>query len=137
MQIILTLEPTLEKLEDSRREIKESLAKLVGDQPWSYEFMLAIEEAIVNVIDHGFNQDNPPSPIILIFERFEDKLLVTMIDKGSPFDLTKTKEMNLAEHFDSYKNRGLGIFLIKNITDHIDYSFSVEEGNKLIMEKRL
>ncbi len=132
----LIFEPDFEKLEEIREAINSTIEELVGKREWSYELMLALEEAIVNVIDHGY-KNVEPTPIRLLFNKTDEKLIMQLMDKGTPYDPTKKDEIDLDEHYKSYKNRGLGIFMITEITDGLSYRFDNLEGNVLIMEKKL
>lgn len=133
----LSLEPRIDKLEQIRNQITSAIEESVGERDWNYELMLALEEAIVNIIEHGMKGQQNPTPIILNLKTQKDKLVLELIDKGTPFDVTQKKDIDFDEHFKAYKSRGLGIFLIQNITDKIQYEFHPETGNHLIMEKNL
>ena len=137
MEIHLELEPFIPKLEKIRNEITDSLKKIIGEKEWNYELMLALEEAIVNVIEHGMKDMKEKPKIILNMKLKENILTLELIDKGTPFDASKQKVIDMDEHFNAYKKRGLGVFLIQNIMDHVDYEYDALTGNKLIMEKKI
>lgn len=136
-KIELSLFADLIQLEQSRNVIIEALNEIVGQQEWNYELMLALEEALVNIIEHGMKGMEDPPSIILNLEIKNHVLRMELIDKGTPFDSSKKKEIDLEEHYKAYKSRGLGVFLIQNIMDNVSYDYDPLVGNKLIMEKNL
>jgi anti-sigma regulatory factor (Ser/Thr protein kinase) len=137
MGVQLTIEPDLSKLENTRELISENLKQLVGEREWNYELILALEEAIVNIIEHGLRGVHSPPSITLNLKKQKDRLVLELIDKGKPFDMTRSSDVDFESHFKAYKSRGLGLFLIQNITDNLKYEFDPTAGNKLIMEKKL
>jgi len=126
MKINLKIEPSLEELDKTRNAINNAIIQLVGEKNWIYELNLAIEEIIVNIIDHG----TKGAAINVILEKENNKLLITIIDTSTMFDMTTKPEPDLEQHFKEYKKRGLGIFLIKNIVDNINHKY--EKGKNIL-----
>ncbi|HOJ50518.1 MAG TPA: ATP-binding protein [Spirochaetota bacterium] len=126
IKIKLNIEPNIESLEKTRESVNNAIIQLVGDQPWLYELNLAIEEVIVNIIDHG----SKAVTINVTLERKNNELVVEIIDTSIPFDITKKEVPDLQKHYREYKNRGLGVFLIKNIADNLKYRY--ENGKNIL-----
>jgi serine/threonine-protein kinase RsbW len=87
--------------------------------------LIAITEAINNAIIHGncFNKDL--SIEILVSANQED-LNFTIKDEGSGFDYTNLPDPTAPENIE--KENGRGIFLIKNLSDEIQFN---DSGNEI------
>lgn len=103
-----------------------------GDQvALGYNLNLAITEAISNAIKYASGPGS--GKIIKISIRvFEHELCVTVRDKGQGFDLESLPLPDL----DNPTGAGLGLFLIRNIMDQVDYR-RAPSGNVLEMRKGL
>lgn len=96
---------------------------------------LALEEALVNVIDYAY-PEGVKGEIRLRFEYSEDsgELTFTIEDEGQPFDPTSVAEVDTAAGIDDRKVGGLGIHLYKRIMDKVEYHRR-ERRNVLILTK--
>lgn len=98
-------------------------ANSLGEKTKS-EIELTVEELFMNMVRHNPDQN---SPIQLFVERHTDKIEVVILDKETiPFDITKTKEVDLDDYIKKEKSGGLGIHLVKELMD--DISFKHEYG---------
>jgi len=82
---------------------------------------LAIEEAVVNVIRHGYNGSQITEDIEISFMCEEDNLIFTITDTGSTFDLTLVDAPDITLSAEERSVGGLGILLIKKIMDKVVY----------------
>ena len=94
---------------------------------------LAVEEATINIINHGYHG---AEGIILVKCKLEvDRLTVVIEDEANRFDPIKYDKPNLVENLDKRPIGGLGIYLIRSLTDDSRYEY--EDGkNRLILLKR-
>ena len=95
---------------------------------------LAIEEAVKNVIDHGFDERPPPHLIRVRLEITSDRVAAEVLDNGAPFDPTAAPEPELTLPLAQRRLGGLGIRLMRRIIDRVDYRRG-ESGNILRLEK--
>lgn len=98
---------------------------------------LAIEEAISNIIHHGY-PDKRRSEITLITSVSPGLLTARIIDDGISFDPTFTNNEN-SENAQSLEQRlikGLGLFLIRRTMDEVKYH-SINNHNELILTKKI
>ena len=96
---------------------------------------LAIEESVVNIINYGFDQYEIGEISIAI--KFQpEEVLVEIKDNGKEFDPTKSSEADTESSLDQRQIGGLGLFLIKNLTDSISYR-RVEKFNILTLTKNI
>lgn len=104
---------------------------------------LAVEEAVVNVINYAYpkgtegdieiNITNSPIPDL---SESSTEVIFTIIDQGVPFDPTTHDEADTTSELEERQIGGLGIHLIRNIMDRVEYQ---RDGNcnKLTMTKIL
>lgn len=108
------------------------------DENTSFKILLAVEEAFVNLVKHTYNND--PSKEILIEVQIEGKKLqITLEDNGISFDPRTVLPIELEQIRKKIKKGGLGILLISNLMDEINYIPKSEKisTNKLILTKIL
>ena len=94
---------------------------------------LAVEEAITNIIEHGYGETGGG---ITVSCHAENGIVeVQLEDPAVPFDPLSLPEPDLVSDVGDRKIGGLGIFLIRQVMDDIRYRF--EEGkNILLLTKR-
>ena len=99
-----------------------------------YAIQIAVDEACSNIIDHAYGGENL-GEITIKFNNFKNKIQIIRIDKGKPFILEDVPEPDLTSPLETRKERGLGVFFMKNFMDSVLFEFSKSEGNILTMEK--
>lgn len=96
---------------------------------------LAIEEAIVNVIEYAYPKGTEGEASLSIHHT-DNVLTFTLADSGTPFDPTAKADADTTLSVEERPIGGLGILLIKKIMNEVDYRY--ENGkNILIMKKGL
>ena len=97
------------------------------------DLKLAVDEACTNVIEHGYKGMDPGS-IILSFRIEPDRILVQITDFGHVFEPEAAPKPDIEAAAEDREMGGLGLFLIYQTMDNIDYQSS-EEGNTLTFTK--
>ena len=100
------------------------------------ELQLALEEALVNVINYAFPNDDTAHDIRLTFSQKGDILSFTIEDDGVPFDPTQHQEVDIDAPIEERQVGGLGIHLVRTIMDRMEYRREADH-NVLMLEKRL
>lgn len=115
--------------------IKGISARLgLGDRP-SKDLRLALEEAVVNVIDYAYPAEAEGE--VTVRARSDGKKLeLTVSDDGVPFDPTAAPVPDLSVSATDRPAGGLGIFLARSLTDALRYERR-EGKNRLTLEKNL
>ncbi len=98
------------------------------------ELELCLTEALNNVIKHAYKED--PNKVIDITFTFDNSELTMMIeDSGSPRINIKEPELEYdPKDINSLPEGGMGLFIIKNLTDTSEY-FTKEGKNIFLMKK--
>jgi phosphoserine phosphatase RsbU/P len=99
------------------------------------DLTLALEEAVSNVIRHGYG-DRPDGLISVTFRATGESIVVTVEDAAVGFDPLKHPEPDLTVPVEARPAGGMGVYLIKRLMDEVDYR--VYDGrNVLTLTKRL
>jgi len=111
--------------------VREVLKKVKLQSSRCRKFEIAIEEALINIINYAY--PNYEGLIKIIYEKDEKKETVnfSIIDQGNPFNPIKdVKKPNIGTKVEEQPIGGLGIHFMRELTDHIDYR---REGNSNIL----
>ena len=117
-----------------------SFAKIVGFSPERIEDLkTAVSEACINAMEHG-NKNDPDARVFITMHYDDHIFTVSVMDQGEgmgnsnePFeepDIEK-KILNLQTP------RGLGVFLIKQLVDQVEFNHSTDEGHMVRMVFRI
>lgn len=90
------------------------------DMETTMSLNLAMEEAVVNVMDYAYPEGTEGS--VSIEARLDDTgITFVIIDSGIPFDPTAKEDADTTLPLDERNIGGLGIFLTRQIMDEIEY----------------
>lgn len=117
-----------------------SFAKIVGFRPERIEDLkTAVAEACINAMEHG-NKNDPNARVVITMHYSDHIFTVSVMDQGKgmansnkPYeepDIEK-KILNLQTP------RGLGIFLIKQLVDQVEFNQTTDEGHMVRMVFRI
>ena len=85
------------------------------DSNLCFQLNLVLEEAVVNVIQYAF----------------------VLKDNGKPFNpLTQAPDVDISLDAEKRKIGGLGIFLVQQMMDEVDYQRTPDGMNVLVMKKK-
>ena len=117
-----------------------SFAKIVGFLPDRIEDLkTAVSEACLNAMEHG--NLNRPDKRVLVSMNYKDHVFsVSVRDEGE--GMRETPEIpeiqDIEKKIESLETpRGLGMFLIKQLVDHVEFNQITEEGHLVRMLIRL
>lgn len=91
---------------------------------------LAFEEVVVNVINYAYPQDDVRDVEVIWEKSDKDRLRVTVIDDGIPFDPLEKEDPDVYATLEERQIGGLGVFLAKQMMDEIRY---IRKDNKNIL----
>lgn len=97
---------------------------------------LAIDEAMANVLKHGYEgaADQPIEISVTIEGEAPDAAVAIMIhDYGRQVDPESIRSRDL----DDVRPGGLGVHIIRSVMDNVEYSRSAQGGMELKLTKRL
>jgi anti-sigma regulatory factor (Ser/Thr protein kinase) len=129
----ITRAAELESLQVFRGFITDCCARYNIPNDIVLELKLAVDEACANIITHGY-KDMDPGSIILAFRIKPDRIVVQITDFGHIFEPVEGSQPDVQAALEDQELGGLGLFLIYQTMDNIDYQSS-EEGNTLTFTK--
>ncbi len=100
-----------------------------------FEINLALDELFTNIISYGFRDDLEHLVKIQIM-RENGTLTLSVEDDGIPFNPLETKEIELPCNIEGCTIGGLGLRLVKKLTDRVCYEI-FEGKNKLTLNKTI
>jgi len=103
--------------------------------PLVFSLNLVLEEALTNINDYGFDDDNKHT-IEIYFKKIGDMLSISIIDDGHEYDPTLEIDPDITLSVETRPIGGLGIFLIKKIMDKVEYQRK-ENRNYLMLTKNI
>lgn len=101
----------------------------------SFKINLALDEALANSINYAY-PDGTTGTITLEVETDADDLVLRIIDEGTPFDPTLEGDVDTTLSAEERPIGGLGIFLIKQMMDSVDYEYA-DNKNILTLRKNI
>lgn len=101
----------------------------------TYEIQLAVDEACANVVDHAYRGMEPGMLEVSCW--LDDQgLTIQVCDWGRSFDPEGVEEPDVEAPLEERTLGGLGLFLVRQVMDEVEFSFDPERGNRLRMTKR-
>jgi len=118
------------------RAAAEKMARQEGFAPNDVDgIMLAIDEALANVMRHGYEGQKNREIHVRLEPTGDQKrgagLIVTLRDQGKQVDPEVIKGRDLED----VRPGGLGVHIIQTVMDHVEYSCLEEGGMQLRMIK--
>lgn len=117
---------------DSPEQLVEAVALFVQthDLPPRAAFLLdlVLEEIVTNVINHGAGSAEANIRIALAVEG--ERIAGTVRDDAAPFDPLALAPVDVAAHIDDRAIGGLGIHLVREMTETVAYSR--EDGHNVL-----
>jgi anti-sigma regulatory factor (Ser/Thr protein kinase) len=107
-----------------------SAAGLTGEEAGAV--ILAIDETCSNIIKHCC-QDDPTRSIEVSISLDKEALTVTIVDNGKPFNIDSIKPRDIRD----IKPGGLGVHIIREVMDVVEYSHTPEGLNQIKLVKKL
>jgi serine/threonine-protein kinase RsbW len=124
----------LNNLAEIRRFVEETALALGVDPTMIPGLILAVDEAVSNVIVHGYQGQGGTVEIEVSQEG--DALLIRLRDEAAPFDPTNIPPPDLTVPLEQRLPGGLGIHLIRQIMDEMTHRVTPQGGNELTLVKR-
>ena len=105
------------------------------DMSMTMKMNLAIEEAVVNVMDYAYPEGTKGD--VVVEATVDDQCLAfVIIDSGKPFDPTTKDDADTTLSAEERPIGGLGIFLVRQLMDELHYEYKVGK-NVLRLKKKL
>src|SRR5271170_1684189 len=116
-----------------RQVVGEILERTPFGKDDKAKIILAVDEALANVVEHAYggNVGDIDIQFILDDERFQ----ITIRDNGERFNPEMVATPDIHKHIKDGLKGGLGMFLMRKIMDEVRYSLDSTYVNELVMVK--
>ena len=128
----LNVKATIENIPQVTGNIEDFLRRKGFRDEAVFDVRLAVEEAVTNVIEHGYQREE--GAIHIRCEVSNEEVVVTVEDSAKPFNLTSVKEPQFSDNLERRQIGGLGIYLMKKKMDLIVSEF--RNGKNILTMKR-
>lgn len=143
--VVFDREITVDAIKDNVTSVKafigDALSSAGCPKTVINRLTLAAEELFVNIADYSYknpvndnagndNGDGTAS-VRLRITKDPDEAVITLSDRGTPFDPLAKKDPDVTLDINKRKSKGLGIFLSKQMTDTIKYEY--KDGQNIIV----
>ncbi|MDR2643563.1 MAG: ATP-binding protein [Planctomycetaceae bacterium] len=114
-------------------ELIDLVMEKLESSPWSdkekFAINMALEEAMVNAIQHG-NDSDPNKKVHFVCNLNDNLIFVKIADEGPGFDPEALPDPTDEDHI--LDNHGRGVLLIKNFVTRVKWN---DKGNVIEFEK--
>ena len=131
----LSVNASLENLQKVREYIDQVGAQLGVTESALGDLRLVVDEAVTNVILHGYGND-PSEKVELHMEGDGDAVVIRIRDRARTFDPAGVSAPQLDTALKDRPFGGMGIFLIKEMTDEAEFLPLPGGGNEIRLVKR-
>lgn len=101
------------------------------------EIEIAVDEACANVLDHAYPDRTPKPPLHMEICVSDTYFVVEVIDQGRVFDYKAYCPPRFPDHWINGHERGVGLFLIRQFMDDVQYTSTPDGQNRLRLIKRI
>jgi anti-sigma regulatory factor (Ser/Thr protein kinase) len=130
---VLSLEK--EALRDNLEElfafVEQALTSLGAPSSNRDKMMMALDEALTNVVLYAYPEDQRGTVVIRIW-RNADTITAEVVDHGKPFDPTAHPAPDITLPIEQRPIGGLGIHMMRNLATGLRY-YRAQEANHLVL----
>lgn len=114
----------------------ESLIEGLCNSEIKNEILISVDELFINVAHYAYEGEEGEVSIVMELLEEKKRLRIIISDQGIPFNPLEKEDPDIDLSLEERKIGGLGIFMVKDYMDHLEYKFE-NKSNMLIMEKNL
>lgn len=118
---ILILDNRVSELKKLNAFVEQTCGEAGIDRELTMNINLALEEAVSNVIFYAFPKDGTRHRITVRFNIRGNEMTYTVSDSGMPFNPLARADADTTLCAEDRRIGGLGIFLVKQIMDRVEY----------------
>ncbi|KPL23815.1 MAG: hypothetical protein AMJ93_03760 [Anaerolineae bacterium SM23_84] len=130
----LSIPAELKNLAEIRHFVERTATELGAGEGIVDDMVLAVDEAATNIILHGYERGE--GMIEIEMRRDGDALEIALRDGGVPFDPTCIPAPDLHLPLEIRAPGGMGIHLMRQVVDEVNYCTTPQGGNELTLVKR-
>jgi serine/threonine-protein kinase RsbW len=128
---------SVDQLAEVRSFVRETVAGFGGDKAVSDDLVQAVDEATCNVMLHGYR--GKPGDIDIAAELRDNRIEIRILDRAPTFDPTTAPRRDAGATPTPTRpgGMGLGIELLRTLTDEVHHSARPDGGNELTLVRSI
>lgn len=138
---VICINALTEELAKVRSLVDKYLISIGFSEEKSFNIQLVVDEVCSNIIKHSYSEIYSKNPeikntlkICLELQKNDTGLIIRIIDQGPPFNPIEYQSPNIKDHISHPHKGGLGIPLIKLLSDRITYTIENNNPIKNVLE---
>lgn len=125
-----------EYLDDVIGFVMDEIAQYEVEPKTEMQLGIVIEEIFINIANYSYNPAVGEAELRVEVKENPLSVVIEFLDSGVPFDPLAREDADISEEATMQREGGLGIFIVKNTMDAVDYRY--EDGkNILTIRKKL
>jgi serine/threonine-protein kinase RsbW len=130
---LLRINADLKDLAAIRRFVEDAAKCEHGDTKAIQDMLIAVNEAVTNVLVHGYCGQTGMIEVEVLYDNHN--LMVRLHDKAPLFDPTSVPSPKITPSLDQPFSGGMGIHMMRQLTDKIIYMRTADGRNELTLIK--
>lgn len=130
----LSIRACLDNLQSIRNYIDDTGTRLGVSEAALGDLRLVVDEAVTNVVVHGYGNDDGIVEVHMEADR--DAVVIIIRDRAPYFDPQNISAPQLDTALEDRPFGGMGIFLIREMTDEVEFKALPGGGNEIRLVKR-
>ena len=126
----LTVSAKIESLDTVYKFVNEKLTSLNCEERTLYQLRLAIEEIFVNIASYAYHPKDGEAEVRCEVLEAPLRVVIQFLDSGTPFDPLAAEDADTSPEGLIGREGGLGILLVKNVMDDVQYTY--ENGKNIL-----
>ena len=119
------------------RDFISKMAKASGaNEAEITKIEISCDEWSANIIEHSLGNASQTG-FTIECKSMDDKFIVKYEHEGMRFNPIEQDKVDLNEHFEELKERGLGLYIMREMMDEIHYEYIDNKVNRLTLVKYL
>jgi serine/threonine-protein kinase RsbW len=123
----------LKDLAEVRSFVEEAATAVGGEQDAVSDLVLAVNEAVCNIITHGYG--NQPGIVTIDVSQDGENLEIRLRDQAPTFDPTSVPVPDITIPLNQREYGGMGVHMMRSFTDNLTYRATADGWNELILVK--
>ena len=131
----LTIAATAENIETVTDFVNEQLEAIHCPMKAQVQIDIAIDELFGNIVHYAYG-DKTGNVTVRVEMHDDSKVVcITFIDHGIPYNPLEKEDPDITLSAEDRKMGGLGIYLVKNSVDYMEYEY--KDGKNILLVKKI
>jgi serine phosphatase RsbU (regulator of sigma subunit)/anti-sigma regulatory factor (Ser/Thr protein kinase) len=130
----ISVHSQMEDLPLLRKFVEKASVDMGLEEDLKFAFKLSLDEIATNIISYGFTAE-AEGTIRISYRKSKNKVVMVIEDDGVAFDYPLSREIDLDQSAEQREVGGLGLYMVEEMMDSIDYERTDDHRNRLTLSK--